>query len=63
MGNMDYCKFENTLEDMGQCYEGIDDVAEMSNTERKAREKMIKLCIDIALDYGYVVDREIVDDG
>jgi hypothetical protein len=49
MGNMSYCRFINTLQDLRDCVEHIDD--ELSNEEAKAREKLIKLCQDIAGDF------------
>ena len=49
MANMDYCKFTNTLQDLRQCYEAIDD-CDLSEEEEKARTKLIKLCMKIADD-------------
>jgi hypothetical protein len=51
MGNMGYCRFENTLGDLEDCYDHMDD-GDLSAIEEKAREKLIKLCEDIARDYG-----------
>ena len=50
MGNMSYCRFQNTLQDLRDCYENMDN--ELSEEEKKAQEKLIKLCVDIACDYG-----------
>jgi len=47
MANMGYCRFENTLEDLRDCYEHIDD-DNLSNEEWKARAKLIELCRMIA---------------
>jgi len=49
MANMSYCRFSNTLSDLKDCYEAMDD--ELSDEERKARLKLIKLCVAIASDY------------
>lgn len=46
MGNMDYCKFENTLTDLQECWERFDDCN--SESEQKARKKLITLCKEIA---------------
>jgi hypothetical protein len=46
---MSYCKFENTLDDLRQCWESFDDVK--SESEKKARKLLIKLCKEIAEEY------------
>ena len=58
MPNMSYCRFENTLIDLRDCYDHMDDVdhQELSETEEKARKRMIKLCCEIADNYGYEVE-------
>jgi len=53
MANMSYCRFENTLSDLRDCYEHLEDNPDdMSDTEREAREQMIELCCEIAGDFG-----------
>lgn len=52
MGNMSYCRFQNTLADLRDCYENMDNAKELSLEEQKARKRLIKLCADIAGDYG-----------
>jgi L-asparaginase II len=52
MGNMSYCRFQNTLGDLRDCYEHMDSGNELSPEEQKARERLIKLCVDIAADFG-----------
>ena len=59
MGNMAHCKFENTLPDLRDCYDNFDDISELSEEEKRARTRMIKLCIEIALDYAHEVNRTI----
>ena len=54
MGNMGYCRFENTLEDLQDCYKHMDE-KDFDESEDKARKRMIALCVDIALDYGHKV--------
>jgi hypothetical protein len=49
MANMSYCRFSNTLSDLRDCYEHIDD--ELSPEEQKAREALIRLCGNIANEY------------
>lgn len=50
MPNMSYCRFSNTLEDLRDCDDHLND-NDLSEGEAKAREKLIKLCICIADDY------------
>lgn len=49
MANMSYCRFENTYNDLVDCYHNLDE--ELESTEKRFREKLIQLCKDI-------VDRE-----
>jgi len=60
MGNMGYCRFENTAGDLEECVDHMDEELE-SKYEIKAREKLIGLCVDIALDYGHDIDRPVVE--
>ena len=59
MGNMSYCRFENTSGDLQDCFDNFDDFLELSEGEKRARVRMIKLCITIALDYAHEVNRTI----
>lgn len=52
MGNMSYCRFTNTVRDLRDCYENMDD-ADLSKMEARARVQLIKLCRRIADDYEY----------
>ena len=45
MSNMSYCRFQNTLQDLRDCYENIEE--EVSQDEHQARLKMLSLCFDI----------------
>lgn len=49
VGNMSYCRFKNTLDDLQDCYENIDST-DLSPSEARARKKLVKLCADIASD-------------
>lgn len=59
MSNMSYCRFRNTVLDLRDCYENMD-VGELGDEEKKARKRLINLCVDIALDHGGEVDREFI---
>jgi hypothetical protein len=59
--NMSYCRFENTLNDLRDCYRNISgsDFHELSETEQKARNKLVALCKDISEQYE---EEEIIDE-
>lgn len=50
MANMSYCRFENTYKDLVECDEYLEDI-DLSDMEKKYREKLIKLCKRIASDF------------
>ena len=58
---MSYCRFENTLKDLRDCYKDMSetDFYELSETEQKARNKLIALCKDISEQYE---EEEIIDE-
>jgi hypothetical protein len=55
MTNMSYCRFENTLADLRDCYEQLEllldgdaETTQMSShLERRARIALIELCFDV----------------
>lgn len=55
MANMSYCGFENTLTDLQDCYEHMED-DDLSESEIKARRQLIIECRNLAGDYGREVD-------
>lgn len=50
--NMSYCRFRNTLTDLRDCQESLENEDKLSPEEQKARDKLIKLCINIVDNYG-----------
>jgi hypothetical protein len=50
MGNMSYCRFRNTLGDLEDCYENMEQ-NDLGEDEARARIQLIKLCAQIAGDY------------
>jgi len=48
MSNMGYCRFQNTLADLRDCYDHIEDVEDLSEEEARARKRIVKLCLTIA---------------
>lgn len=51
MSNMSYCRFQNTLSDLKDCYDHIDDSSDLSVEEARARRQLIKICRQIAAEY------------
>ena len=52
MGNMNYCKFRNTLGDLRDCMNEIFDKCK-DEDEDLARLRIIRLCCKVAEDEGY----------
>lgn len=52
MSNMSYCRFENTFRDLQDCRDHMDETADLSPEEKKARSWLIDLCMEISDDYG-----------
>lgn len=50
MGNMGYVRFSNTLEDLRDCWDHIFD-DDLSDEEERARQRLIKLCKEIAAEF------------
>lgn len=50
--NMNYCRFENTLDALRDCYNHMADDSDMSNEEATARRVLISLCARIVMDFG-----------
>ena len=51
MSNMSYCRFQNTVDDLQDCFDhfGDDDI---SKEEFRARKRLLKICKDIVGDYS-----------
>ena len=62
MTNMSYCRFHNTLEDLEEAYDHMDD-DDLSDAEKAARHELIKLCGAIEGDYGQEIDDEDDETG
>ena len=48
MANMDYCRFRNTLEDLKDCLDNLDDNLSDHKDEARARIKLVEVCQRIA---------------
>lgn len=51
MPNMSYCRFRNTMMDLQDCYDHMDDAID-DPAEHRAQRALIALCCEIARDYG-----------
>lgn len=61
MSNMSYCRFQNTLPDLRDCYDALHEDKGwegLSYEEMRSCESLIGLCVDIAADFGD--EREII---
>lgn len=50
MANLAYCRFQNTLKDLQDCWEHFGDEG-LSPEEGKARQKILELCRSIVESY------------
>jgi len=50
MSNMSYCRFENTYADLEDCFDHMGE--DVSESEKDYKQRMIKLCEQIARRYG-----------
>jgi hypothetical protein len=57
MGNMSYCRFENTFNDLRDCYNNMED--DLSGSEKRCRQQLIDLCKRISDEFG---DHEFEDE-
>lgn len=58
MSNMSYCRFQNTAQDLQDCYEALVDkgINSLSGEERRAAIRLINLCRGIADDFGHLTE-------
>lgn len=54
--NMSHCRFENTLKDLRDCVEHIED--ELSESEERCREMILRVIKDLAMNYCHLVEDE-----
>jgi len=58
MGNMSYCKFENTYKDLADCAESLynEGTEELESSELRYALKVIELCKEIAENFNEIED-------
>jgi hypothetical protein len=58
---MSYCRFENTVSDLRDCYNNMDS-NDLSKSEFYARRHLIELCMSIACEYVDLLGEDFVDE-
>lgn len=60
MGNMSYCRFENTYKDFEECYNALanDGINSLSESEKKWAYRLINEAINFAKDFEELLDEE-----
>tara|TARA_R110001583_G_C5452074_1_gene391014 strand:- start:171 stop:425 length:255 start_codon:yes stop_codon:yes gene_type:complete len=65
MANMSYCRFENTLGDLQDCHEALENIYEeiqdMSTYEKQSLIPFIELCKEIANEFELEDIQELID--
>jgi hypothetical protein len=59
--NMSYCRFENTVSDLRDCYNNMDS-NDLSKSEFYARRHLIELCMSIACEYVDLLGQEFKEE-
>lgn len=54
MANMGYCRFQNTVTDLQDCYDALEsgEADDLGDDEARARSRLIELCSTIHHEYG-----------
>lgn len=60
MSNMSYCRFQNTLEDLRDCEEHINDI-DISEEELQARNRLVEMCEDIVKEADKISKADLID--
>jgi len=54
--------FENTSGDLSECAEALQEGKELSESEGRAKERIIDMCCDIAEEFGHIIGRDMSED-
>lgn len=60
MANMSYCRFENTLDDLQDCFDHLHE--ELSESENRCRKALVELCRSIVEQADEANLDELIDD-
>ena len=68
MGNMSYCRFENTSNDLMDCMEALEEldveqVSEMSSYEREGLKELVRLSNEISNQFSLEDIQDLVDEA
>ena len=68
MGNMSYCRFENTSNDLMDCMEALEEldveqVSEMSSYEREGLLELVRLSNEISNQFSLEDIQDLVDEA
>jgi hypothetical protein len=58
MGNMSYCRFQNTLSDLRDCYVNMED-EDLSAEEKQAKAELLSLCTRISGEYSLGFNQDL----
>ena len=61
MANMSYCRWENTLNDLRDCAEHVND--HLDGSEARARASLLELAADMLEEVGVTIDRRELDEA
>ena len=52
MSNMSYCRFHNTLRDLRDCADALQDGKQLSSEEAQSALDLIAICKEVADEFG-----------
>ena len=61
MANMSYCRWENTLDDLRDCAEHVNDPVDGS--EARARASLLEIAADMLEEVGVTIGRSELDEA
>lgn len=61
MTNMSYCRWENTLNDLRDCAEHVNDP--LDGSEARAMASLLELAADMLEEVGVTIDRRELDEA
>ena len=58
MSNMAHCRFQNTVNDLRDCQESLDDneFDSLGSSEKKAAIRLVEICGQILDEHEYILD-------
>lgn len=58
MANMSYCRFENTYQDLKDCYDNFESLEDLSESEQRYAKKIYELCKKFADTFEHDFEEE-----